>query len=65
MKMEWSSCSVFVDVDSGEQLLSLSEIRENFDIINKTKKIEFNGNNGKFIYTNECRRKKQLKFEFE
>ena len=67
--MEWTSRSVFIDVDTGE-ILNVSNERQlkylNYRLINKTKKITGNEKRKIVEYTNQCKHtgQREIKFEF-
>ena len=68
MKINWTTKSVFVDVDTGEVLPYTNERQlkyTNYIIINKIKKTEINESNGIVTITNECRHTGQREINFK
>lgn len=58
---DWKSSSEYVDIDTGEIITKRKALRD-YQILNKSKKVEINKNNGTGLirYTNECRKSIQL-----
>jgi hypothetical protein len=57
---KWRTISEYVDINTGE-FIKKNIVKYNYDIINKTKKIEIKEYYGIIKYTNECVRKRQTK----
>jgi hypothetical protein len=58
---QWRTINEYVDTTTGE-IIKKEIVKYNYDIINKTKKIEIKKYYGTIKYTNECIRKRQTKF---